>query len=116
LVRDPDWSVRQPVVKALGRLHDSRAAEPLADILARNGNMYGQDISTALINLGTPAESAVIGVLNERNYETQRLACQILQEIGTSASMDSLQKALADGDSSVSQAASDAIHAIKERM
>jgi hypothetical protein len=116
LLKGSDWSVRQPVLKALGRLNDARAAQPLADLLARNGNMFSQDISSALINLGTPAEKPALGLLNERSLDVQRQACAILQQIGTSESLDALQKLVADEDQTVSQAAADAIRAIKQRQ
>jgi hypothetical protein len=116
LLKDSDWSSRQTATRALGKLKDERAIQPLADLIARSGNMYGQDTSTALINIGAPAEKAVIGLLDERNAETQRQACNILQQIGTAASLDALQKLVGDGEQSVSQAAVDAIRAIKQRQ
>ncbi len=115
-LKGSDWSARQPAVKALGRLNDPRAAQPLADVLARNGNMSSQDVSAALINLGVRAEKAVLGLLNDRNVETLRQACAILQQIGTNDSLDALQKLVADDEQSVSQAAADAIRAIKQRQ
>jgi hypothetical protein len=115
LLKDSDWSSRQPAVKALGKLKDERAIQPLADLVAR-GSQFNQDASAALINIGTPAEKAVLGLLNERNAETQRQACNILQQIGTSESLDALQKLVSDSDQSVSQAAVDAIRNIKMRQ
>jgi hypothetical protein len=116
LLKDSDWSSRQPPVKALGRLKDERAIQPLADLVARGGNMYGQDASAALINIGAPAEKAALGLLNERNADTQRQACTILQSIGTSASLEPLQKLIGDSDQQVNQAAMEAIRAIKQRQ
>lgn len=116
LLKDSDWSSRQPAVKALGRLKDERAIQPLADLVARGGNMYGQDASSALINIGAPAEKAVLGLLNERNADTLRQACTILQQIGTSASLEALQKLIGDSDQQVNQAAMEAIRAIKQRQ
>lgn len=114
-LKGSDWSVRQPAIKALGRLNDERAAQPLADMIARNGSMFSQDISSALINLGPRAEKAVLGLLNDHNLETKRQACTILQQIGTDASVDPLQKLVADDDQTLSQAAADAIRGIKQR-
>ncbi len=116
LLKDSDWSVRQPAVKLLGRLKDERAIQPLADLVARGASMYGQDASSALINIGAPAEKSVIALLNERNADTQRQACNILQQIGTYDSLDSLQKLIGDSDQQVSQAAVDAVRAIKQRQ
>jgi HEAT repeat protein len=116
LLKDSDWSSRQAATKALGKLKDERAIQPLADLIARSGSMYGQDASAALINIGAPAERAVIALLNERNADTQRQACNILQQIGTDVSLDPLQKLVGDGDQSTSQAAVEAIRAIKQRQ
>ncbi len=116
LLKDSDWSSRQNATKALGRLKDGRAIQPLADLIARNGNMYGQETGAALINIGAPAEKVVIGLLNERSAETQRQACIILQQIGTEASLDALQKLVGEGDQQTSQAAVEAIRAIKQRQ
>jgi hypothetical protein len=116
LAKDSDWSTRQPAVKALGKLKDERAIEPLADLIARGGSMYGQDASAALINIGPPAEKAVLELLNERNTDTQRQACNILQQIGTSASLDALQRIVGTGEQQTSQAAVEAIRAIKQRQ
>ena len=116
LLKDTDWSARQNATKALGRLKDERAIQPLADLIARNGNMFGQDISAALINIGAPAEKAVLSLLNERNAETQRQACIILQQIGTTSSLDALQRLVGDSEQQTSQAAVEAIRAIKQRQ
>ena len=116
LLKDSDWSSRQPAVKALGKLKDERAIQPLADLVARGGSMYGQDAGSALINIGAPAEKVVIALLNERNEDTLRQACNILQQIGTGASLDPLQKLVGDSDQQVSQAAVDAVRAIKQRL
>ncbi len=116
LLKDSDWSSRQAAAKALGKLKDERAIQPLSDLIARGGSMYGQDASSALIDIGAPAEKAVIALLNERNADTQRQACNILQQIGTDASLDPLQKLVGDSEQSTSQAAVDAIRAIKQRQ
>ena len=116
LLKDSDWSARQPAVKALGRLKDERAIQPLVDQVARGSNMYGQDATAALINFGAAAEKAVLGLLNERSAETQRQACNILQQIGTSESLEPLQKLIGDSDQQVNQAAVDAVRAIKQRQ
>jgi HEAT repeats len=116
LVKDSDWSVRQPALKALGRLKDERAIQPLVDLLARNGNSYGQDTTSALINFGPAAEKAVLGLLNERSADTLRQACNVLQQIGTGDSLEPLQKLVGDSDQQVSQAAVDAVRAIKQRQ
>jgi hypothetical protein len=116
LLKDSDWSIRSAAVKALGRLKDERAIVPLADLVARGSTSYGQDASSALMSIGAPAEKAVIALLSERNIETERQACNILQQIGTSDSLEPLQKFVGDSEQNVSQAAVDAIRAIKQRQ
>lgn len=116
LLKDTDWSSRQAAAKALGRLKDERAIIPLTDIIAQGGSMYGQDASAALINIGQPAETAVAALLNERNLDTRRQACSILQHIGTSASLVALQNQVGESDQSLSQSATEAIRAIKMRQ
>jgi HEAT repeat protein len=69
-----------------------------------------------LINIGPAAEKVVLGLLSERNTDTQKQACNILQQIGTAESLDALQKLVGDSEQSVSQAAVDAIRAIKLRQ
>ena len=116
LLKDSDWSSRQYAAKALGRLKDPRAIQPLTDVIARSGNMNSQDANAALISIGAPAEKAVLDLLNERNADTQRQACAILQQIGTDASLDALQKLVGDSEQQTSQAAVEAIRAIKMRQ
>jgi hypothetical protein len=116
LLKDSDWSSRSAAIKALGRLKDGRAIQPLADQVARGGSMYGQDAGTALMNFGPAAEKAVLALLNERNADTQRQACTILQQIGTADSLDPLQKLVGDSEQQTSQAAVEAIRAIKQRQ
>lgn len=115
MLKDPDWNSSRNAIRAFGRLKDERAIQPLADFIVRGGSS-GQNASYALISIGKPAEKAVIVLLNERNIETQRQACNILRQIGTSESLDALQTLVRDGELSTSQAATDAIRAIKQRQ
>lgn len=116
LLKDSDWSARQNATKALSRLKDERAIQPLVDLVARGSNMGGQDVASALNNFGAAAEKPVLALLNERNAETQRQACNILQQIGTGESLDALQKLVGDSEQQTSQAAVEAIRAIKQRQ
>ena len=116
LMKDSDWSTRQNAIKALSRLKDERAIQPLVDLIARGSNMGNQDVTSALNNFGAAAEKPVLTLLNERNSETQRQGCAILQQIGTSESLEALQKLVGDSEQQTSQAAVDAIRAIKQRQ
>lgn len=115
LLRNSNWGIRQNVVKALQRLKDPAAIPPLVDLMASNPNM-NQDLNTALIQFGSVAESAVLALLVERNTDARRQACGILQEIGTTNSLPKLQELTGDPDQSLTQAATEAIRAIKMRL
>lgn len=90
---------------------------PLTDLLGRGGSsMNGQQVSSALINLGTPTEKAMVTLLNERNIESLRDACNILQQIGAGENLAAQQKPVGDSESSVSEAAGETIRNIKQRQ
>jgi HEAT repeat protein len=114
LLKDSDWMAHQTAIKALGRIKDERAIEPLTHDVARGGSSV-QDASSALIRIGSPAEKAVLQLLNEGSIETRRHACRILQQIGTSKSIEPLQDLVGDPDQSLSQTAVEAIRAIEYR-
>ena len=116
LLRSSDGSAQQNAMKALGRLEDPAAIQPLVDVLAANPNMGQMDLNRALIRFGPAAEPAVLTLFTEKNTETRRQACAILQEIGTTNSLPTLQNAAGDPDQSLSQAAADAIRHIKLRQ
>ena len=118
LLKDSDWSFRQNTLKAITRLKDARAIEPLVDLIARGGQMNqpSQEITACLVAFGPAVENAVLPLLNERNGETRRQACALLQQIGTDKSLEPLQKQVGDPDQQVSQAAVEAIRAIKLRQ
>ncbi len=116
MVKASDYHSLATAAKALGRLKESRAAPALADWIARNGSVNTQEAIPALINIGTPAEKAVLALLTEHNADTRRIACNILQQIGTGETLDALQKLVGDSNESTSQAAAEAIRAIKLRQ
>jgi len=113
LLKGTDWQVHQNAIRALGRLRDERAIEPLTDELARVPGQ--QEAYSALVSIGSPAESAVLDLFKERNTDVRREACRILQQIGTSKSLEQLQSLVGDPDQSLSQPAMEAIRAIKQR-
>jgi len=114
LLNDSDMSIRQNAIKALTRLHDPRAIGPLVELVARGGN-FNNDVTSALISAGPDAEKSVLPLLSEKNVETRRQACVILQQIGSRDSLDALQKQMADPDQQLSQAAVEAVRAINNR-
>ena len=114
LLKDTDTMARQSAVKALTRLKDARAAEPLADLVARGGYDV-QGAAAALMAIGPAGEDSVLLLLKERYLDTRRQACGILRQVGTRKSIDALTKLMLDPDASLSQAASDAIRTIQNR-
>jgi HEAT repeat protein len=103
-------------MKALSRLKDPAAIQPLVDVLAANPNPGQMDLNNALIRFGPAAEPAVLTLFMEKNSETRRQACVILQVIGTTNSLAALQNMAGDSDQSLSQAAADAIRGVKMRQ
>lgn len=114
LLKAPDFQVRQAAIKGLGRLKDKRACEPLAEALAAGGQDAFQAV-TSLVNLGPEAEESVLRILDEKNIETRRQACNILRQIGTGKSVNKLKKLMVDPDQMLSQAAAEAVRAIQAR-
>jgi hypothetical protein len=79
------------VIEFLGALKDPRAADTLA-----NGLEHGRErslVSKALRTIGPGAQDAVARYLDSLNEATRIEACRILGEIGTSKSLDALDKA-----------------------
>ena len=105
--------VKLAAIDALGKLKDARAAEPLAKLVAEPGPRV-QAIN-ALRSLGSLAEKAVQGLLMHTESEVRREACRLLQEIGTAASLPTLQTAAGDTDKAVASAAKAAAEAIEKR-
>jgi hypothetical protein len=115
LLKGGDYSVRQAAVKGLARARDARAAEPLAELVAR-GQSDSQEAANALTKIGAQAEDAVLELLKEKNVETCRRACQILGQIGTAKSIEPLKQTMLDPDTSLNQAASEAVRSIQIRL
>lgn len=115
LLNDSDFSIRQSAVKGLAKTKDTRAAAPLAEVVAR-GQSDVQEACNALTKIGPAAEDAVLELLKEKNVETRRRACPILGQIGTAKSIDALKNTLLDPEQSLSQAAGDAVRAIQLRL
>jgi len=113
-----DWSARPPIARTLGRLKDPRSIVPLTEVIARGDQFVNnqQDISNALISIGTPAESAVLDLLQDRYIGSRHQAADILKEIGTARSLPALEKLATDPDQTLSQAAQNAIQGIKLRQ
>ena len=104
---------RPAAMHALGRLKDERAIEPLAAGLE---DFFDQGpAKEALKAFGPGAEKAVAQRLNHKDQQVRTRACEVLQEIGTRASIPALEKAVASNDFFVSPKAKEAIQAIQAR-
>jgi hypothetical protein len=104
---------RYAIIRALGRIGDQRAVEPLANAIARGQDSYLA--AEALSKLGPPAEAAALPLLKLRNVETLRYSCNVLKETGTAKSLEPLRELLLDPDPSVNSAAAEAIRMIQLR-
>lgn len=119
---ESDSGLRGAAAKALGRLQDPRAIEPLVLMVAtgqaeqsfrpsRDGTA-----SEALIRIGAPAESAVLDLLKEKNLETRIQACSILKQIGTKKSLAPLKEIIVAPSKELGDAAADACRTIQGRV
>ncbi len=111
---DTQFSVRWAAIEALGGQKDFQSADALAKHMT-----HGEDISQvgqALRAIGTPAEEAVDGLLNEKDQQTRYEACRILKDIGTKKSIPTLTTAASDADNITAMLAKDALTAIDARQ
>lgn len=116
-----DKKTRGDTIKALGRLKDERAAEPIAEQLE---DVFHRDVAAeALKQMGPIAEKAVLARLNHHELFIRISVCNILKEIGTKLSIPALEKVVEAGrrinpgeDFHVAPFAKKAIEAIKVRQ
>ncbi len=111
-MRDKD--TRRQAMKALGRLKDERAAEPLAERLEEFFDRH--DAAEALKSMGTIAEKAVLARLNHHDWQVSTTVCEILGAVGTKQSIPPLEKVAAAGDHMVVDSAKKALQSIKARQ
>lgn len=90
-----DRDTRHEAMKALGRLKDERAAEPIAARLEVLMDMHSAE--EALIQMGPIAEKSVLARLNSADVHVRMTVCRILDEIGTKQSIPALEKVIAAG-------------------
>jgi hypothetical protein len=114
LLRQPESPARAQAIQALGRLKDTRAIEPLVEFVAR-GESEGYAAIEALKQFDPEAEPAVLGLFAEKGLQTRRAACQILEQLGTARSLDTLREAMLDTDRQLRDLASQAVGAIAGR-
>jgi hypothetical protein len=107
LLDSRDGNVKNGAMRALGRLKDERAVEPLVKCLESPGNRF--QAAEALKEMGAVAQKAVCTKLRDKDRGLQIVACQILQKIATEASHPELIEAAWSDDDGVAQAAREAL-------
>lgn len=119
---ESDSSIRNYALKAIGRTRDIKAAPALVEMVATGTaephmRMSRLDeVSSALVQLGAPAEKYVLPLLKERNAGTLIDACGILKEIGTKESFNGLKQLTIHRQKEVSEAAAEALRTIQGRI
>jgi hypothetical protein len=101
-------------VRALGKLKDPRAIEPLAAAVPIP--FLRHEANVALKEFGTAAEKPVLKLLDHPERDVRFEACDILKVCGTPASIRALAKQAEDPDPGLSRCAKDAIQAINGRL
>jgi len=114
LLRRAEQGNRRELMDGLRRLKDSRAIEPLADLVARGG-FDAQGATEILGSFGPAAEEAALQLLKERNLETRRYACDILRQVGGARSLEPLKAQMLERDQNLNQAATTAARAVQDR-
>jgi predicted Zn finger-like uncharacterized protein len=105
---------RAASIRALGRLKDERAVEPIADRL-EDFFERGEAVE-ALKKMGPAAEEAMIQRLRHTDGGVRQAACDVLKVVGTKRSLPILQKVAAENDFFLSPKAKEAIKAIELRQ
>jgi predicted Zn finger-like uncharacterized protein len=110
-MRDKD--TRRDAMKALGRLKDERAVEPIAARLEEMSDAH--PAAEALKAMGPIAEKAVLARLSHPEVLVRWQVCEILEAIGTKQSLPALEKTEANDFAAKIQARK-AIAAIRARQ
>jgi predicted Zn finger-like uncharacterized protein len=100
-------------IRALARLKDERAIEPIAAAIETPFTRH--EANVALKEFGTKAEKAVLPFLEHRDRDIRNEACDILKKCGTRQSIPALQRVAADPDPGLSRMAKDTIKEIMDR-
>jgi HEAT repeat protein len=112
LAYEKDSYVRREVAKAVGKIGDSRAVEPLINALNDSESRVRSGATTSLAKIGEPAFEPLINALNDSNSEVRCAAAKALGEIGDSRAVETLTKALDDTCVDVGTSAKEALHKI----
>jgi hypothetical protein len=110
-VADESFVVRHTAMEILGEEKEARAVDAIVKQLPRDR----RQAADALRQIGGPAESSVVKLLDNLDPFVRREACEILQQIGGKGSLDALTKSLEDPDVFVQAAARKAMEQIRRR-
>jgi HEAT repeat protein/uncharacterized membrane protein len=114
-LNDPDRSVKLAAITALRKAPDPRLALPLARLIASKEAGVRQKAVEALIAMkpkDDEVEAEVIKALEGTDARSRVAACEVLQVIGTQASIPALKKAAAGTNKTLASAALGALTAI----
>ena len=112
---DPDRNVKLAAIAALRKTSDPRAALPLARLVSSKEPGVRQKAVDALIAMkpkDDEVEAEVIKALEGTEARSRLAACEVLQVIGTQASIPALKKAAAGTNKTLASAALAALTAI----
>ncbi len=90
-----EQETRGEAMKALARLKDERAVEPIAQRLEEFFDRH--EAEEALKAMGPMAEKAVLARLNHHDWLVRKAVCDVLGAIGTKESIPALEKVVAAG-------------------
>jgi HEAT repeat protein len=94
LLADNDAEVRLVAVRALGRLGDPDAAEPLLGALTGARPAPSHVVAHALVGLGTPAAPALLAALDHDDDLVRATALDALRLLGVPAAADAVARTL----------------------
>jgi len=103
------YGVCKAAAKALGRIGDARAVEPL--IAAFMNKLLTENAIETLVKIGAPAVEPLIAALKDENWRTRWAAAKTLGQIGAPA-VEAIIAALRDSNRTVREAADSALRQI----
>lgn len=108
-----DWRVRRAAIHLLGTFPDARAVEPLGKLVTSD---VGDVARATLKKIGPPAEPLAQSFLEHDNPHWHEIGCELLVDVGTSASLEKLDALQAEGTPpQLRNAAAAAAEAIRKR-
>jgi len=105
-----DREVKNIAVRALAKIQDERAVQPLIEVLGESDLASGQPLADAIGQFGDMAVDPLIEVLSWSRKEGQRFwAARILGQLGSTRAEGALRTALGDHSARVRSASADSL-------